>query len=144
MDYIYKYPRPMVTVDCILVNQQKQENEVLLIRRKNEPYKNLLAIPGGFVDVDEDLEEAALRELEEETGVNGIEIKQFKTYGKPNRDPRGRNISVVFYYLLNDITLKTQAGDDAKETLWVKESELQNLAFDHQEILMDFFRFLNK
>ncbi|MBN2683247.1 MAG: NUDIX hydrolase [Bacteroidales bacterium] len=139
MEFIYEYPRPMVTVDCIVIYDCNNEFEVLLIKRKNEPFMNFLALPGGFVDMDEDLKEAALRELEEETGIKDIEIEQFKTFGKPGRDPRGRNITIVYYCILKDKKPEILAGDDASEALWINKNELPILAFDHNEVLDEFF-----
>lgn len=139
MEFVYEYPRPMVTVDCIVVFNCNSELEVLLIKRKNEPFKNYLALPGGFVDMDEDLKEAALRELEEETGLKNVTIEQFKTFGKPGRDPRGRNITIVFYCIIKDKKPETRAGDDASEAIWINKNELPILAFDHNEVLEEFF-----
>ncbi len=84
MSYSYKYPRPAVTVDCVVLN----DNNVLLIKRLNTPFKDHWALPGGFIDIDETLEEAAYRELSEETGVKNICLKPFKVYDTPGRDPR--------------------------------------------------------
>lgn len=91
----YEYPRPLVTVDAILISPQQS---VLLIQRRSEPFKGKWALPGGFIELDESLEKSCRRELEEETGVRVGEITQFKAYGAVDRDPRGRTISVVFYY----------------------------------------------
>ena len=96
------------------------------------------ALPGGFVEIDEDLHAGALRELEEETGLKSIALAQFKTYGTPGRDPRGRTISVVYYGLLTNESQKIEAGDDAAEASWFELNELPELAFDHEEILKDF------
>jgi 8-oxo-dGTP diphosphatase len=92
--------------------------------------------------MDEDIKEAALRELEEETGVKGLEIEQFRTFGKPGRDPRGRNITIVFYCILRDMKPELSAGDDAAEALWFDKSYLPTLAFDHKEVLDEFFEFI--
>ena len=100
--YTYKYPRPALTVDCIIFGWDgTRDLKVLLIQRGNEPYKGQWAFPGGFVDMGEDLETAALRELEEETGMKDVFIEQLFTFGSPNRDPRGRVVSVAYFALVN-------------------------------------------
>lgn len=140
MSYTYDYPRPALTVDA-LIFRNNTETEVLLIQRKFEPFKNCWALPGGFVDMDEDLEVAAHREIEEETRITGLELQQLQTFGKPGRDPRGRVISVVFWgKCKDDSTL--MAGDDAKEVQWFTVSKLPKLAFDHEEILKKAFELI--
>jgi len=136
MSYTYQYPRPAVTVDVILITEDKNQ-EILLIQRKNNPYQNLWALPGGFIEMDEDLVTAAKRELQEETGITDVEIKQFRAYGAPNRDPRGRTISVVFYAFIKS-KLQAIAMDDAKDAGWYSLSDLPELAFDHQLIIDEF------
>jgi 8-oxo-dGTP diphosphatase len=136
--FCYEYPRPMVTVDIIITAMQDEEVFLLLIKRGNEPFKDMFALPGGFVDMHEDLHQAAMRELHEETGVSNNNLHQFKTYGTPNRDPRGRTISVVYYCdVLNSIPA-TIAGDDAAEAQWFNINNLPNMAFDHNMIMGDF------
>lgn len=98
------------------------------------------ALPGGFVEIDEDLLEGARRELQEETGIVNIELQQFKTYGKPGRDPRGRTISVVFHGKMMDFNAKIEAGDDAAEVGWLPLNELPLLAFDHELIIREFIK----
>jgi len=137
MTYTYAYPRPMVCADCLVVACAEGRMELLLIRRKNEPYAGAWALPGGFVDMDEDLEETAKRELKEEAGITLDSMMQFAAYGKPGRDPRGRNISVVYYQFLYDAP-EIKAGDDAAEAKWFPLAELPELAFDHQRIIDDF------
>lgn len=137
MSFTYQYPRPAVTVDVILITKTKQ-CKVLLIQRKNDPYKNHWAFPGGFLDMDEDLETAALRELHEETGIKNLALKQFKSYGAVNRDPRGRTVSVVFYAFIQE-EIKATAMDDAKDAQWYDINNVPNLAFDHQTIFNEFF-----
>lgn len=134
MSFTYKYPRPAVTVDIILM---RNSIEILLIQRLNGPFKNGWALPGGFVDMDETLEDAALRELEEETGLYDIELKQFKAYSKVDRDPRGRTISIVFSGIANHED-KAIAGDDAKNVQWFNINDLPELAFDHEMIIEEF------
>jgi len=135
MAYTYKYPRPMVTVDAIVFLKEKSKLKVLLIKRKNPPFKNRYAFPGGFIEMEEDLVESAKRELEEETGLKNIELIQFKALGKPGRDPRGRNISVVFYGFTDINNSIVKASDDATECQWVETDKIQKMAFDHMEIL---------
>lgn len=132
--FTYSYPRPAVTVDAILVSPQ---NSVLLIERGREPFKGKWALPGGFIDMDEELESACRRELEEETGLRVGELKQFRAYGGVNRDPRHRTISVLFYAFTDD-ELAASAGDDAAKAQWFPLDQLPELAFDHQLILSEF------
>src|SRR6056297_1531579 len=140
MPYSYTYPRPAVTVDCIiLAGKEKQNYKVVLIKRLNPPYKGKWAFPGGFVDIDEDLLPAAKRELEEETGLRIEQLSQFKAYGKVDRDPRGRTITIVYLGFINEIT-PLRAKSDAKEAQWFDLKSLPPLAFDHEEILKDFKR----
>jgi 8-oxo-dGTP diphosphatase len=114
----------------------------LLIQRKNPPFQDLWALPGGFMDIDETLEKAAKRELEEETGLICDHLQQFKSYSAVDRDPRGRTVSVVFWEVLSAIP-ETQAGDDAKEAQWFPLEQLPELAFDHEAIINDFKAFNN-
>jgi len=132
--YTYQYPRPAVTVDAIIICNRIS---VLLIERGREPFKGKWALPGGFVDMDEDLETACRRELEEETGLRVGELKQFKTYGSVDRDPRGRTISVIFY-AFPEKELIPLAGDDAAKAQWFLLDNLPELAFDHQQIIDEF------
>lgn len=132
--YTYQYPRAALTVDAILISKQ---NSVLLIERGREPYKGKWALPGGFIEMDEPLEVACQRELEEETGIRIGELKQFKAFGAVDRDPRHRTISVLFYAFTDD-ELVASAGDDAAKAQWFSILELPELAFDHQLILDEF------
>jgi len=132
--FTYSYPRPAVTVDAILISKQ---NSVLLIERGREPFKGKWALPGGFIDMDEELETACQRELEEETGLRVGELKQFRAFGGVNRDPRHRTISVLFYAFTED-ELVACAGDDAANAQWFSLDQLPELAFDHQQILEEF------
>jgi len=135
MAYTYSYPRPSVTVDCVIFGlDDQQELNVLLIERKNPPYAGQWALPGGFVDLDEDLESAALRELEEETGVRDLFIEQLYTFGNPGRDPRGRVISVAYFALVNLEQHPVRAADDARTVRWFQVHQLPALAFDHHTI----------
>jgi len=140
MPYTYNYPRPMVTVDCIIIKNNDKGKFILLVLRGNEPFKGKWALPGGFVEIDEDLEDAAKRELAEETGIKVNNMKQLFTIGTPGRDPRGRTISVIYYAKVDD-SAKASAGDDAAELCWVNVNDIpQNLAFDHNLIINNFFK----
>jgi len=132
--FTYTYPRPAVTVDAILVSPR---NSVLLIERGREPFKGKWALPGGFIEMDEELETACQRELEEETGIRVEELKQFRAYGGVNRDPRHRTISVLFYAFTDDELLAC-AGYDAAKAQWFPLNQLPELAFDHLQILEEF------
>ncbi len=134
MSYTYNFPRPAVTVDIVLFNKIVNELFVLLIERKHQPFINCWAIPGGFVDENESLDNAALRELAEETGVTQVQLKQIYTFGNPGRDPRGHTISVVFAGFFNEAN-SVKAGDDAKDVQWFPVSNLPELAFDHLSVL---------
>ena len=121
-----------VTVDVLVIN--KKADEILLIKRLNEPFKDCWALPGGFVDENEDLEQAARRELFEETNIETNEMIQIGTFGKPYRDPRGHMISVAYQTNLIE-SQKVKAKDDAKEVKWFSIKDLPELAFDHLEII---------
>lgn len=137
MPYTYDYPRPAITVDCIIFGLDKSHKlKVLLIQRKREPFKDRWALPGGFVGMEEDLEAAALRELEEETGVKDVYIEQLYTFGQPGRDPRGRVVSVAYYALVNLAEHPVKASDDARKVQWFEIDKLpEKLAFDHDQIM---------
>jgi 8-oxo-dGTP diphosphatase len=136
MTYTYEYPRPSLTVDCIIFGLDETGRlKVLLIQRAKNPFKDHWALPGGFVDMDEDLEAAALRELKEETGVENIFIEQLYTFGTPGRDPRGRVVSVAYFALVNLAEHKLGADTDAQDVRWYALDELPVLAFDHAVIL---------
>lgn len=135
MTYRYEYPRPALCVDVIVVNDDF--SRVVLIQRKNNPYADSWAFPGGFVDENEDLPDAAARELKEETGLQNLALKQFKTYGTPGRDPRGHVVSVVYYGVCSKNTA-FEAADDAKDAQWFLLKNLPVLAFDHKQIMQDF------
>lgn len=133
--YCYKYPHPAVTADCIVYNIEGETLKILLIKRKNEPYKDFWAFPGGFVNIDESAEVAAIRELKEETGLEVTKIEQLKAYSTPERDPRERVITIVF--IAESKIKDVKGGDDAKEAEWFDIANLPPLAFDHKEILTD-------
>lgn len=135
MSYTYKYPRPSVTADCIVITREA-EPKVLLIQRGGEPFKGCWAFPGGFMEMDETTEQCAIRELEEETGLKIDEVRQIGAYSKVDRDPRGRTITVA-YLALVDAPLPVKGLDDAAKAQWFPLSALPALAFDHADILKD-------
>lgn len=124
-----------VTVDIVAFCNVNNRINVLLIKRKNDPFKGEWAIPGGFVGENENLEDAAKRELAEETGVKVKTIEQVRAFGTPGRDPRGRTISIAFLGWIDCEENAAVAGDDATEAKWFKLDELPELAFDHAEII---------
>jgi len=137
MEYKYDYPRPAVTVDCVVFGLDLEEEnlKILLIQRASDPFKGNWALPGGFIHMDEDLENAALRELEEETGMKNIYLEQLYTFGKPDRDPRDRIISVAYYALVKLGGQELKASTDAKDAAWFSIHDILDLAFDHNLIL---------
>lgn len=135
MSYTYEYPRPAVTVDAAVFRSAGSGFEVLLIRRGNEPFRGMWALPGGFVNMDETLEEAIARELEEETSLENVELEQLHTFSAVNRDPRHRTISTVFYGIMNEVGMEARAGDDASEARWFSIGNLPSMAFDHDRVV---------
>lgn len=135
MAYTYAHPHPALTTDVVLFTV-RERLELLLVRRAREPFAGCWAFPGGFVDIDEDLEPCARRELEEETGLAGVYLEQLCTVGTPGRDPRERVVSVVYLGLAPACRLEgLRAGDDAAEARWFGWPELPPLAFDHGELV---------
>lgn len=135
--YSYKYPRPAVTTDMVVVAPgEHDEMQVLLVERGGEPYKGKWALPGGFLNIDEDAPAGARRELKEETGLSVGQIMQVGAYTDPQRDPRGRVISIVYVAYLNELQPVT-SGDDAAQARWWPVKELPELAFDHDKIMKD-------
>lgn len=144
MSYTYDYPRPAVTVDLVIFTIADDDLKALLIRRGLEPYKDCWALPGGFVDINESLEQAAARELQEEVGVTNVYLEQLYTFGAPGRDPRGRVISVAYFALIDAERQRIVAASDAADAEWhsvfkqtkpTKQGKLAKLAFDHKQIL---------
>ena len=160
MAYTYKYPRPAVTADCIVITREaepkaasKQEQrdacidtaereqaratpKVLLIQRGFDPYKGCWAFPGGFMNMDETTEQCAIRELEEETGLKVTNIHQIGAYSKVDRDPRGRTITVAYLAIIDE-PIAVTGQDDAAKAEWWPLSDLPHLAFDHYDIMQD-------
>lgn len=137
MSYTYQYPMPAVTVDALVLrkNVHADEIELLLIKRLNEPFKGLWALPGGFVEIDEELDDAVVRELQEETGVIHRSLKQLFTVGTVGRDPRYRTISVIYYGWFVESIMQVRAGDDASDAQWFAVDELPSMAFDHLQLV---------
>jgi 8-oxo-dGTP diphosphatase len=134
--YIYDWPRPMVTVDAVVFTFSGDRIKVLLINRRDEPFKGKWAVPGGFVNMDEELESAVTRELAEETGLTGVQFEQMRTFGTVGRDPRGRVITIAFMGIATKGQDQIKAGDDAAEAQWFDIEKLpDDLAFDHNEMI---------
>ena len=132
--FSYDYPRPALTVDVAIVTWEDRPR-VLLIRRKKEPFAGSWALPGGFVDENERLADAARRELEEETGAKVSDLEQLYTAGDPGRDPRGWTVSVAYLARVEPGAVTVRAADDAEEVGWFPLDELPQLAFDHAMLL---------
>lgn len=129
------FEQPSVTVDIIVFTVKDNSLKVLLVKRNIEPFKDKWALPGGFVRIDESLEDAAKRELEEETGVNDFYLEQLYSFGEPKRDPRGRVITISYFALINSEKTKLKASTDVSEAKWFSVSQIPALAFDHEDIL---------
>lgn len=135
MEYTYKYPRPAVTADCVVITNEPLP-KVLLIQRGADPYKGAWAFPGGFMNMDETTEQCAIRELEEETGLKVTDLHQIGAYSKIDRDPRGRTITVA-YLAIVDSQAPVKGQDDAAKAEWFPITVLPHLAFDHYDIMKD-------
>lgn len=140
MSYEYKYPRPAVTADAVVITQN-EPRKVLLIERGGEPFKGCWAFPGGFMNMDETLEECVVRELKEETGLVVTEVKPIGSYSRVDRDPRGRTITIAYLIVVEE-ELPVKGQDDAKQAKWWPLNKLPELAFDHSKILNDTLRTL--
>ncbi|MCE2400573.1 NUDIX hydrolase [Candidatus Poribacteria bacterium] len=124
-----------MTIDIVLLTDAFPHPKVLLIRRKNPPFKDLWALPGGFLEMDETLEESACRELHEETNISDVQLTQVGTFGRPDRDPRGRVITVAYVGIIGSEQQEAIAGSDAAEVSWFPTLDMPQLAFDHSEII---------
>jgi len=131
--YTYKYPHPAVTADCVLFGFDGKKTNILLIQRGGEPYKGYWAFPGGFMNIDEAAEQAAVRELFEETGLKLNHVRQIGAFSKVDRDPRERVITIAYYTITK--IMEVQGLDDAAKAQWFPLDELPPLAFDHNLIL---------
>ena len=138
MAYTYKYPRPAVTADCIVITKEP-DPKVLLIERGDEPFKGCWAFPGGFMNMDETTEQCAIRELEEETGLKVSKVYQIGAYSKVDRDPRGRTVTVAYLAIVNK-PIAVSGQDDAAKAEWFSLLALPQLAFDHADIMRDAIR----
>lgn len=131
--FVYQYPHPAVTTDCVIFGLEDGLLKVLLVERGNEPCKGCWAFPGGFLNPDETVEQGALRELQEETGLDSAYMEQVGVFSDPDRDPRERVITVAFFSVMH--VKNVRAGDDAAKAKWLPVSDLPELAFDHDRIL---------
>ncbi len=133
--YIYAWPRPMVAADAAVFAFFEGKPKLLLVNRRNEPFKGMWCLPGGFVDIHEELDDAVARELQEETGLTGLRLEQVRTFGKCGRDPRGRVITVTYMGIVQKGADKVNAGDDAAKAKWFDIDKLpERLAFDHNDV----------
>jgi 8-oxo-dGTP diphosphatase len=133
--YVYDWPRPMVSVDAAVFAFFGNKAKLLLVNRKKEPFKGRWALPGGFVDIDEELDDAVARELAEETALVGAQLEQIHTFGNVGRDPRGRQITIVYMGIATKGRNKIKASDDAAKARWFDIEKLPRvLAFDHNEV----------
>jgi len=135
MSYTYEYPRAALTVDCVVFGLDELELKVMLIQRGLPPFERKWALPGGFVRLEETLDEAARRELEEETGLSKVFLEQLYTFSEVDRDPRERVVSVAYYALVNLRDHQVHAATDARDAGWFGVHDVPTLAFDHAEIL---------
>ena len=135
MAFTYKYPRPALTADCVVITKGEMP-KLLLIQRGEEPYKGQWAFPGGFMEMDETTEQCAIRELKEETGLELSELHQIGAYSKVDRDPRGRTVTVA-YLAVVDSTIAVEGQDDAAKAEWWPLTTPPPLAFYHEDILKD-------
>jgi 8-oxo-dGTP diphosphatase len=135
MAHTYKYPRAALTVDCVVFGFDEGDLKLLLIQRDLEPFAGGWALPGGFVHVDESLDDAARRELQEETGVSRVYLEQLYTFGQPDRDPRERVVTVAYFALVKLSMHSVKAATDARNAAWFDVCDLPKLAFDHEEVI---------
>lgn len=133
--YTYEYPRPALAVDCVVFGLDETDLKVLLIQRKLTPFQHTWALPGGFVRIDETLDAAARRELEEEAGVTDVYLEQLYTFGALDRDPRDRVVAVAYYALAKLSDHRIRAATDAMGVGWFGLDDLPKLAFDHAHIV---------
>jgi len=143
--YTYEYPRPALTVDIVIFSIREDRLNILLILRGREPYLGKWALPGGFMNIDESLVSAASRELEEETGIKEVLLKQLFTFGDPGRDPRGRVVTVSYYSIIHqDMQIQNGGGSDANQANWFQIDNLPPLAFDHDKIISYALKMIQK
>jgi 8-oxo-dGTP diphosphatase len=135
LPYCYEYPRPAVSADCAVFGIASGILNILLIQRGNDPFKGKWSLPGGFMNMDENAEECAKRELFEETGLKITDVEQLHTATDVDRDPRGRVVTVVYMAFVKPELHTVKAGDDASNAKWFPVSEIPLLAFDHGMII---------
>jgi 8-oxo-dGTP diphosphatase len=135
MSYSYEFPRPALTVDCVVFGLDASDLKIMLIQRDLSPFAGEWALPGGFVRIEESLDEAALRELREETGIQQVFLEQLYTFGQLDRDPRDRVVTVAYYALVNLDQYQIQAQTDARDAAWFPVAQIPKLAFDHAQIV---------
>jgi 8-oxo-dGTP diphosphatase len=135
MTYTYKYKRPNLAVDCVVFGLDEEELKIILIERDKEPYRGKWALPGGFVRIDESLEDAAKRELHEETGIQDVFLEQLYTFGEVDRDPRERVVTVAYYALVNLRDHSIQATRGSRNAAWFSVDDVPKLPFDHNRIV---------
>lgn len=133
--FTYKYPRPSLTADSIILCKQEKRTFLLLVQRNNDPFKGYWALPGGFMEINERLENTARRELQEETGIKPGRMTFAGIFDKPDRDPRGRTVTAVYLMRLSSCDQNIRAGSDAGKVQWFPLDSLPELAFDHRKIL---------
>lgn len=135
MQSLSAYPQPSVTIDCVIFGYDGEKLSVLLLNRKEEPYAGMWTVPGGFLYLDETLEESADRILRTKTGLGSLYLEQLFTFGRPDRDPRGRVLSVTYYALINPEHVELTTGKMANDVNWFPVSQLPALGFDHKDVL---------
>lgn len=140
--HTYDYPRPAVSADCLVLGWGSGALQLLLIQRGNDPFKGCWALPGGFLDMDENLDVAAKRELTEETGLANVSVEQLYTFGDVGRDPRARVITVAYLAMVRMSDHRAKAADDAVDARWFPLRQLPELAFDHDQIVETLLRTL--
>lgn len=135
MQYCYDYPRPCLSADMAVFRRNGDHLEILLVLRKNTPYQGMWSLPGGFMEMDETLEQTASRELEEETGLKNVEMRQFRAFSSVDRDPRARVVTVLFTGNVEMEESEAVGGDDAESAAWFPINDLPPLGFDHDEMI---------
>ncbi|MDE6769375.1 MAG: NUDIX hydrolase [Muribaculaceae bacterium] len=142
--FCYRYPHAAITADCVIFGFNGKALKILLIERGNEPFLGYWALPGGFMRMDETIEETAARELREETNLSNVFLDQFKVYSKVGRDPRERVVTVAFIALVKPDDYNVLAGDDAANAMWFDDDMLPPLAFDHNDIIREAREYLKE